>query len=253
MISIRKQIIGIILLSVMAIAVAQGVIQFNSARAMLYDELNREYKMAVDDKAEKMNQTIKSIQFSVDQLSAVMLQMLDDAEKFKTDKSYQESYQNEVQPIVTKFAQGTFGAMTYYVRFNPEYSPGTSGLFYTDMDGNGSFEKQEPTDFSKYKPDDLEHVGWYYIPINNKKATWLDPYFNANINANMISYIVPLYKDGVTIGIVGMDINFDKFKSIMNEKKDISTYFPLSSLSNESVILYLLCIRNLLSALSRKK
>ena len=31
---------------------------------------------------------------------------------------------------------------------------------------------------------------------------------NSNINVYMISYVVPIYVDGKSIGVVGMDINF---------------------------------------------
>ena len=40
----------------------------------------------------------------------------------------------------------------------------------------------------------------------------MEPYLNQNINIYMISYVVPLYaKDGTSIGIVGMDIDFTMF------------------------------------------
>lgn len=184
---------------------------------MLKSALINEISMTINNKSERINQPIINIQFSVDQLSVTLIEMLDDVDRFMRYKTYQEEYQHKIQPIITNFAEKTFGAMSFYVRFNPKYSPGTSGLFYADTNDDGEFEKQIPTDFSKYKPDDLEHVGWYYIPIKNKKSTWLHPYYNANIKANMISYVVPIYKEDETIGIVGMDINFDKFENIISE------------------------------------
>ena len=27
----------------------------------------------------------------------------------------------------------------------------------------------------------IEQVGWYYIPIENGKATWLEPYYNQEV------------------------------------------------------------------------
>ncbi|MDE6031380.1 MAG: HAMP domain-containing protein, partial [Oscillospiraceae bacterium] len=57
-------------------------------------------------------------------------------------------------------------------------------------------------------------VVWYYIPVNNGKPTWLEPYLNENIGVYMISYVVPLYKDGVSLGIVGMDIDFSMIENL---------------------------------------
>ena len=55
---------------------------------------------------------------------------------------------------------------------------------------------------------DVERVGWYYIPVKTGKPTWMSPYLNQNINVRMISYVIPLYKNNATVGVVGMDIDF---------------------------------------------
>lgn len=71
-----------------------------------------------------------------------------------------------------------------------------------------------------YDPDDLEHVGWYYIPVKNGAPMWMDPYLNENINIYMISYIVPLFaEDGTSIGIVGMDIDFSEITGIRVKRR----------------------------------
>lgn len=79
------------------------------------------------------------------------------------------------------------------------------------------FTAVTPTDFSMYDSDDLEHVGWYYIPVQNGAPIWMDPYLNSNINVYMISYVVPIYsKDGTSIGIVGMDIAFTSLTDMVD-------------------------------------
>ena len=62
------------------------------------------------------------------------------------------------------------------------------------------------TDISLYDNDDIEHVGWYYIPIANGKETWLNPYYNKNMDQEIISYVIPIILDNRVIGVVGMDI-----------------------------------------------
>ncbi len=83
----------------------------------------------------------------------------------------------------------------------------TSGFFYTGYDGN--FSKEEITDLNDYDENDVEYVGWYYIPKNNGKATWVMPYKNLNVDIYMISYIIPIYFDNCFIGVIGMDIDFN--------------------------------------------
>ena len=74
-----------------------------------------------------------------------------------------------------------------------------------------------------YDPSDTAHVGWYYIPVQNGTATWMDPYLNANIDVYMISYVVPIFVDGVSVGIVGMDIDFGSIENLTGSVKIYDT------------------------------
>ncbi|MDE7299352.1 MAG: methyl-accepting chemotaxis protein, partial [Lachnospiraceae bacterium] len=95
-----------------------------------------------------------------------------------------------------------------YIRYNPEFTEPTSGIFLTRSSTRDAFTSITPTDFSMYDETDLTHVGWYYIPVRHGSPLWMDPYLNENINVYMISYVVPLFVDGVSVGIIGMDIDF---------------------------------------------
>ena len=69
-----------------------------------------------------------------------------------------------------------------------------------------------------YDESDVEHVGWYYLPVQAKEAIWMSPYMNENINIYMISYVVPLFaEDGTSIGVVGMDIDFSQITDLVDE------------------------------------
>ena len=116
-------------------------------------------------------------------------------------------------------ANNTEGAMAVYVRYNPAFTPPTSGLFWSKTTLDGSFRRLTPTDFSGFSPEDAEHVGWYYIPVKNGQATWMAPYMNENINVKMISYVIPLYQDNQTIGVVGMDIDFAILEDLLSSMR----------------------------------
>ena len=128
-------------------------------------------------------------------------------------------YKRQIQNVAVNAANNTEGALAVYIRYNPEFSESTSGLFWSKTALDGSFQELTPTDFSSYNPDDIEHVGWYYVPVKSGKATWMAPYMNKNINVQMISYVVPLYANNTTIGVVGMDIDFDVIKNIVQDTK----------------------------------
>ena len=118
------------------------------------------------------------------------------------------------------FANHTNGAVTAYLRYNPNYSNPTSGVFAQRQSVDSELQCLTPTDFSMYDESDVEHVGWYYLPVQAKKAIWMSPYMNENINIYMISYVVPLFaEDGTSIGIVGMDIDFSQITDLVDETK----------------------------------
>lgn len=148
---------------------------------------------------------------------------LGDVKKFKSSKAYVDNYTKELQGILLDLAENTDGALTAYIRYNPDFTEPDSGVFYARDDSESDFNTVTPTDFSMYSEDDLEHVGWYYIPVKNKKPTWMSPYYNSNINVYMISYVIPIYVNDESIGIVGMDIAFDQFTNIIDKSSVFDT------------------------------
>ncbi len=119
------------------------------------------------------------------------------------------SVEKEMNEVVVSSTKDINGLVASYIRYDPSLTYGTSGTFYTDADGDGKLEEVTPTDLSVYDKTDKEHVGWFYTPLENKKATWMEPYFNANINKTIISYVSPVYlKSGADFAVIGVDFDF---------------------------------------------
>ena len=155
-----------------------------------------------NERAQNIDALLSRIEQSVDTLANYSMEELEDVDRFKTDSSYVDEYTEYIQNVAVNAANNTEGALAVYIRYNPEFSESTSGLFWSKTALDGSFQELTPTDFSSYNPDDIEHVGWYYVPVKSGKATWMAPYMNKNINVQMISYVVPLYANNTTIRCV---------------------------------------------------
>ncbi|AKN31423.1 chemotaxis protein [Clostridium carboxidivorans P7] len=244
-----KIFLAIVICSVFTAILIGSISIFNSTNVA---KTNSKEKLTLicEDKTNEINSKISKIETSVNTLSQIVLEDLDDVDRFSSDAQYLQDYQNRIESVAKKFGENTDGAMTFYIRFNPKITPPTSGIFYSKENEKSNFKKLIPTDFSKYDPSDMEHVGWYYIPVNAKKATWMDPYLNSNINVYMISYVVPIFKNGKSIGIVGMDIDFKNIQNIvkgtkiydsgyaflLNEKCDIIYHPKINTKDNLSTI-----------------
>ena len=215
--SVRAKLIASILICSLFTSVLIGVLVIsNSARTAGKDAMTK-MQLTGQKKAEEINSTIQKIEQSVDTLSEVAMSNFD-YDSFRQSKDYADTYTETVQQAVLDFANHTNGAVTVYLRYNPNYSNPTSGVFAQRQSVDSELQCLTPTDFSMYDESDVEHVGWYYLPVQAKEAIWMSPYMNENVNIYMISYVVPLFaEDGTSIGIVGMDIDFSQITDLVDE------------------------------------
>ena len=214
---VRTKLIASILICSLFTSVLIGVIAIsNSVRTAGKDAMTM-MQLTGQKKTEEINSTIQKIEQSVDTLSEVAMSNFD-YDSFRQSKDYADTYTETVQQAVLDFANHTNGAVTVYLRYNPNYSNPTSGVFAQRQSVDSELQCLTPTDFSMYDESDVEHVGWYYLPVQAKEAIWMSPYMNENINIYMISYVVPLFaEDGTSIGIVGMDIDFSQITDLVDE------------------------------------
>lgn len=206
----------VVICSIVSIAVCGGL-SLRETSKMSNQNAEQIMSMQCENSSQRIDTMLSQVAQSVDTLAEVAVQSLTDFNKFQTSSEYVEEYTKTLEPVALECANNTEGALTYYIRYNPEFTEPTSGIFATRESADAEFEQLVPTDFSMYDADDVEHVGWYYIPVQNGEATWMDPYLNSNINVYMISYVVPIYVDGVSVGIVGMDIEFTDIESIVRD------------------------------------
>lgn len=214
--SIKTKITLSILLCALISSVFVGLLSIGDSRKVSTENAEEILALTAKEKSVEIESMITAIEQSVDTLSSLVLQKLDFS-KFPNNDSYVTAYTDSIMNDVLKFGENTSGAITAYIRYNPDFTEPTSGIFYTRDSVMEDFSSVTPTDFTMYDKTDLTHVGWYYIPVQNGAPIWMDPYLNENINVFMISYVVPLYVDGTSVGIIGMDIDFSTLTDMVFE------------------------------------
>ncbi len=231
-----KIIIGIILCSLLTAAIISILVIANTTKVTrkdAIDAMNYRATAVTND----LDKKIECVEQSVNTLATIAMARMS-TNRFMKDPNYADSFTSWIVDDVNRFAEATEGAITCYVRYNPEYTNPVSGIFLTRDSLSDPFDSVTPTDFSMYDPSDLEHVGWYYLPVQNGAPLWMDPYLNSNINVYMISYVVPLYaEDGTSIGIVGMDIAFSELTNMVDDIKLYDSGYAFLT-NGEGVILH---------------
>lgn len=209
--SIKTKIIVTVILCSLVSTFICGAISIVNSVSTSYEDSQQEMQLKCVSQSDELDTMMQNVSQSVEMVYSIAVAKLEHAASFRTSKDYVDTYTKQMLPILMQSAQNTKGALTAYIRYNPEFTEPTSGLFLTRDNSDSEFESVTPTDFSMYDPSDVEHVGWYYILVQNGKETWMEPYLNSNIGVYMISYVIPIEVDGESIGIIGMDIDFSEF------------------------------------------
>lgn len=212
--SIKAKICSLVIGCTVAASLTVSAISIISANNLIGKDSAQIMNDVCHNATADFNAALSRIEQAVNTMAFYIDNNLDDFEKFKTSDKYVDEFTDKLQPLLRAAARNTDSIVCAYVRYNPKFTDPESGAFLSRSNLNEPFEELVPTDFSMYDPSDLEHVGWYYIPVNNGKPTWMSPYYNANIDMNLVSYVIPLFKDGESIGIVGMDIDFSLLESL---------------------------------------
>lgn len=212
----QKIILTVVLLSLFATATTGG---FSIVYILGIIKENTHKYLSENAKSygNELDGIILSLEVTVDTLLKTVTGVID-KEKID-DPQYFYEISEKLENIVREFDRNSVNAMSVYVRFDPDISYGTAGVFHSDTDGDGILEKLDPTDITRYEKGDREHVGWFYDPIEAREAIWTKPYYNANITMNMVSYISPIFIDDKIIGVVGIDINFAQLSDITSSRE----------------------------------
>ena len=215
--SIKTKITAAVLLCALISVFICGGISVANAAQTSYEDSKTEMALKCRQQSGEINGMLQRVAQSVNTVYSIAVTNLQNPSEFKSSKEYVDAYTKQLENVLLEAANNTEGALTAYIRYNPEFTDPTSGLFFTRDSEDAEFQSVTPTDFSMYDAGDTEHVGWYYIPVQNEKPTWMEPYLNSNINVYMISYVIPIYINGESFGIIGMDIDFSQFENKLKE------------------------------------
>ena len=205
--SIQTRIVLIITLIMIVVTFTLSFTATSRTNKILDEDSDRILSLTVDQNVRDLDAMLTSVEQSVGTIYNYAEKRAETYKDFLTNETQRKQFNYDVSELGKSIAEKTPGAMSVYLRYNPEEFGARDGFWYTINIEDGTWNSSEPTDMSLYDKDDLEHVGWYYIPVETGKPLWMDPYFNQNLGIDMISYIIPYYHDGHTVGVIGMDID----------------------------------------------
>ena len=220
-ISIRFKMLALLLAVMVLLCGAMAAIMYRNVRKALEKEAGIEMNLFCRDRGMEINSQILRIEDSVTSVSQWFLRQMeasDSLEKMTRSRLYRNRLLEQAKSMLLLSAKRIDGAETIYFRFALDLiDDSEEGVFYV-RGRDGEFRKEPLTQIREYEKDDMEHVGWYYLPVEKGAPMWMPPYHNKNINVTMISYEEPVYLGSTLIGLVGIDIDFSR---LLEEIMDI--------------------------------
>lgn len=215
--SIRTKFLRVTLLLLFIFAMVMGMVSVIAVNKLSREDSRLIMRQICDKEALRFDNKLSLVEHSVD----MIYEYANELREIKGDdyNIYSEEYSEFIRGLALSAADRTDGAMAVYFRYNPEMiGNGTSGFFWAKKSEDSPFEEETPTDILAYNSNDVEHVGWFFVPKESGKPLWMTPYYNQNLDVFMISYIVPFYlKNGEFVGVIGMDIDFNSIMEIAGE------------------------------------
>ncbi len=234
--SISAKIMWLLFGSVLITSLIVGTIGTLLTSSVIEKSSTENMNLLCKTNAGEVDIVLAKIEDSVDTLSHNAVSELSDIGILKDD-SLRAAYSSSLEKSALHHIESIEGAMAIYICYNASYIGKSDGFFFVKNIDTNKFESRPLIDISSYAENDIEHVGWWYIPTKRKMATWIEAYHNSNINHDVISYVVPIYKDEQLVGIIGADISTEHIASLV---KQISIFSSgkAAVLKSDGIVVY---------------
>ena len=208
----------ITLIIIVAIILSMGIVtllSMNSIKRLGQEDSEQILLLLCETGQKNLDSYFVSVEQSVGLISSYV-----ETDLQNTELEDLPGHVDRVRSIFEDIATQTNGVLTYYYRIDPEVSSDTQGFWYVDKDGTG-FVEHAVTDISEYDTTDTSDLVWFTVPKMTGEGVWLPPYETENLNVYVLSYNVPVYKDGDFIGVIGIEIDYT---TMANQVDNIRLY-----------------------------
>ena len=214
--SIKTKIFFIVLSGIIASSVIIGGFGIFWSNNAIKQNSAQILDLMAQAQAEGLNSIFKDVEKASDALSHYVETELDDLLVLHDEENFSR-YMAKITDISFYVANCTDSVFSVFVRFAPELTKKVDGVLWKRE--NGEFLQDSVSEFPVYNSD-FEN-SWYYKARMKGTGVWTLPYYDDDLNEYVVSYALPVYKNGKFFAVVGMNIDFDDIASVVNS---ISVY-----------------------------
>lgn len=205
--SLKRKVLAVCLAGMILMALCVGGISLWTISHLTYDYEIQNMNHLVDTKATIINDELLRSENVVDYAANSVSREIKDPAKLR-DPEFQQSMAEFVDNDFQN-AKTDLNIICSYYLYYP--SANVSALWKASDDRDEHFydvlERQRDEN-SRIIP---RHVLSFAYLMDEGQASWTQPYYSTYLKRYIISYLSPVYKDGVMVAIIGVDLDFQAF------------------------------------------
>ena len=232
--SIKSKALALVVFGMLLITIAIGVIGAVYFVRVLDTDSNIITNQVAETESGKINNLLLQMEYTVKMMENFIVYSFEDPYRL-SDAEFRNSYAQDMKEwIINTVGRDTDGVASYFLRIAPELSDGTSGFFVAIRDGGKHFEDIPVTDITNWESSGAAR--WYSEPVRAGQPTWIMPYDDGMNHDNVITYAIPIYKNGVFVGVLGMEIDFAYITNIIDQVSVYDNGFAYLSDADHNLI-----------------
>ncbi|MCR4558149.1 MAG: diguanylate cyclase [Saccharofermentans sp.] len=163
-----------------------------------------------DERGSDLDTELLRIEDAVGSLSRWTASRIPDLQTLKDDSELRYSIVDESDDLIRYMTEGNDFIQSAYIHYTLDVTGPVDceeGTYFS-RDDDGTF-KIIPFTQLEIAEDPVADY-WYYGPINNGKALWTKPYYDASVGDYLITYVEPVFMEGTPIAVIGIDVSFTR-------------------------------------------
>ncbi|MBR5181552.1 MAG: diguanylate cyclase [Clostridiales bacterium] len=215
--SISRKLMLLIVFGMIVLAAILVTICATLMSDMLTKEASSHMNLFCQEKGVDIDKEFIRIEDSVGSLAKWASSKIPDLQTFKEDEKLRDELIDDVDDLITFMTEENDVIQSVYIHYSLDITGAVArqeGVYFSrDDDGN---YKEIPFTQAEIVSDPVADY-WYYGPIKSGKAGWTKPYFDGSVDDYLISYVQPIFRDGIPVAIIGIDVSFSRLMKTIDK------------------------------------
>lgn len=214
--SIRTKFLVLMLICVLLSAAAFAGVGSYTAGALVEEDSVQIMNLLCGEQAKEMDMMLLSVEQAVNTVSRYAEEQLSAIGDINEEKIYFLLSMKKTKELAFNVAENTSGTTAVYVCLKPDFSASMDGFCLVRGDGQEELEESRAIRVAEEIEAEEGQNEWYQKVVQEDLPVWTVPHESIADGKNVISYVVPLHKDGSVVGVIGMDVEMQVLKDYVD-------------------------------------